>query len=108
MEFPAKLQDVVKTENQQDEAMRVHLASQGSQELYFEVTRYVSLPPQDEYQRHRVNLERQLDDFAITELNETNLASHLAHTYSFTWQQGERTVILVEHRQATYMVGVAL
>lgn len=107
MELPAKLQDwqlffdprfavrfqyprvtpqghpVIKKESRRDDAVRIHFVSKDSQELYFEVTQYASLPVQTEYRQHKQELERRLDDFAITELNETNLTSQLAQAYSF-------------------------
>ena len=88
---------VDKVEGQRDNVLRVNLTSQGSRELYFELMKFPDLPPREEYRRHKSSLERQFADldFTITELQETRLAERPAWTYTFTWRDGERVVVLV-------------
>ncbi len=95
---------VEKTEGQQDDVLRVHLVSRDSRELYFEVVKYPNLLPGEEYEQHRAYLEQRFDDLAITELQETSLASQPAYAYSFKWGHGERAVLLIHKDQATYRI----
>ncbi len=95
---------VEKTEGQQDDVLRVHLVSRDSRELYFEVVKYPDLPAREEYERHRAYLEQRFDDLAITELQETSLASQPAYAYAFKWGNGERAVLLIHKDQATYRI----
>lgn len=85
---------------------RVHLISPKSQEVYFEVTRYPDLPSQEEYQRHKMSLEKRFtsDKFDISELKEGKLGGLLVQQYRFKWNQGVREVVLIQHKQATYRV----
>jgi len=93
---------VDKTEGEQGESIRVHFTSRDSKELYFEVTKYEALTPQTEYQQHRTNLEKRFSKFSITELKEIDWKSLSAYEYSFEWDQGKRSIILVEWDHATY------
>ena len=97
---------VEKVEEQHDDAVRIHLSSRDSQELYFEVTKYPDLIAREEYERHKAYLEQRFAgfDFAIGELQETSLASRPAHTYTFRWRDAERTVMLIHKDGATYRI----
>jgi len=46
----------------------------------------------------------ELDDFAITGLNETRLVLQPAYEYAFKWRQKERAVILVQKDRAVYRI----
>jgi hypothetical protein len=93
---------VNRAESQQGESIRVHFISMDSKELYFELTKYETLTAQLEYQQPRANLEKRFSEFFITELKEMNWKSHSAYEYSFEWDQGKRSVILVERNIDTY------
>ena len=93
---------IEKVETAQDGMIRAHILAPKSREIYFEVTKYNSLPPAAEYQRHKEYLAKQFDPLAITELKETLFASLPASAYAFEWDQGERNVILVERSDVTY------
>lgn len=93
---------VDKTGSHQDEVVRVHLTSQGSQELYFEITKYPALPAEVEYRQHRQSLEQRFSGLRISEVNEITWKSLAAYEYTFEWNQGVRSVILVERNGATY------
>jgi hypothetical protein len=95
---------VEKLEDRRDDAVRVHLSSEGSQELYFEVVRFRDLAPQAEYERHKVALGQRSDGVTITELSETRLNSLPAYTYSFKWPHRQRAAILIPKDQDTYRV----
>jgi hypothetical protein len=64
-------QIVDKAESQQATAVRIHITSRDSKELYFEVTKYHGLFSQGEYQQHRENLEQRFSELTITELEES-------------------------------------
>jgi len=95
---------VNKSESQQDDALRVHFVARDSQELYFEVTKYPAFLAQVEYQQHKADLEKRLDEFRITELKKITWKSLPAYEYSFEWSRGTRSVILFERNGATYRI----
>lgn len=95
---------VEKAEGQREDAIRVHLSSPQSQELYFEVTRFVNLAPKEEYQRHKDFLTQQFENLSITDLEESQLETLAAQTYTFAWPEKERKVVLVQKDQATYRI----
>jgi hypothetical protein len=84
--------------------LRVHVLAQVSREVYFEVTKYDSLSPEADYQRHSDALALQFDGLVIAELQESTCASLPAYEYSFEWDQGKRVVILVERGGTTYRI----
>lgn len=95
---------VEKVESQREDALRVHLASAGSHELYFEAMKLSDLTPQEEYQRHHADLVQRFVGLSITALQETRLGSRAAYSYRFTWSDKERAVILVHQERATYRI----
>lgn len=95
---------VEKTESRQDEVVRVHFVARDSQEVYFEVTKYGAVPARVEYQQHKQNLEKRFEPFTITELKEIVWKSLPAHEYSFEWNGGARSVLLVERGDGTYRI----
>jgi len=95
---------VDRVETKQEGMLRVHILSPKSREVYFEVSKYDLLVAESEYQRHKEYLPKQFYLLSITELRETHCASLPAHDYTFEWDQGIRTVILVERADATYRI----
>ncbi len=95
---------VDQVETQQDGMLRVHILSPNSREVYFEVSKHNLLTAESEYQRHKEYLPNQFPGLAITELRVTRCASLPAYEYTFEWDQGTRTVILVERSDATYRI----
>lgn len=93
---------VDRTESRHDESARVHLISRSSRELYVEVTKYRALPAQEEYSQHRRSLGQRFSEFKISELKEITWKSMPAYEYAFEWNEGARSVILVERNGATY------
>ena len=103
--YPTRSTDgepVDRVETQQEGMLRVHILAPKSREVYFEVTRYDSLPAASEYRLHKEYLANQFQSLAITEVAETVCGSLPAYKYTFQWDQGERVVILVERGEATY------
>jgi hypothetical protein len=95
---------VEKVESQMDEAIRVHFTSKDSHELYFEITKYINLPAQVEYQEHKEYLENRSGTYVVSDLKEIRWMSQRAYEYSVKWQQGRRVVILMEADNATYRI----
>ena len=95
---------VERSTSQGDNSVRVHFTSRDSHELYFELTKYTDLSPQVEYEHHKGSLEKKLNQFRISDLKEIRWLSQPAYEYSFQWQQGTRTVILIETDHAMYRI----
>jgi hypothetical protein len=95
---------VEKVESQTDEAIRVHITSKDSHELYFEITKYINLPAQVEYQEHKEYLENRPGEYVVSDLKEIGWMSQRAYEYSIKWHQGRRVVILMEADNATYRI----
>ena len=85
------------------DAQRIHVFSEG-REVYVELTRYPSMPAQEEYGRHRPDLERRWSELEISDLEETRFAGRAAHAYTFRWAEGERVAVLVRTEAALYRV----
>jgi hypothetical protein len=95
---------VDRAEGQRGDAVRVHLASRDSQELYVEIVRFLNLEPRDEYASHRTYLERRFGGGSTTALTEARMGDLPAWTYAFRWDWGERSVLLFEVAGDTYRV----
>jgi hypothetical protein len=107
LQYPVRAEDgepVECVETELEGMLRVHILSPIGREVYFEVGRYDSLTPEAEYRRHRESLLKQFDSLAITDLLATSLASLPAFEYTFEWDKGKRTVVLIEHRTVTYRI----
>ena len=83
---------------------RVHLSSRESKELYLEVVQFRGLAPRDEYLHHKPYLERQFGADSITALSETSLLERPAWAYAFRWDEGGRSVLLLEVARDTYRI----
>ena len=95
---------VDRAEDQRDGAVRVHLTTRDSQELYVEVIQFPDLAPREEYMRHRAYLEQRFGGDSTTELTDTSLGRWPAWAYSFRWDQGERAVLLLRVVRDTYRI----
>ncbi len=82
----------------------MHLRSPGSPELYVEVVRFQDLAPRDEHLHHKPSLERRFGAGSVTALTETTLAERPAWAYAFRWDEGERSVRLLEVAGDTYRI----
>lgn len=87
---------VIKRETERADMMRVHLMSEGGQEIYFEITQYLNLPLGQLYMRHRQELESRFEEVVVSSLEPATLVSRSAQAYSFMWPQRQRKVFLVE------------
>lgn len=95
---------IERSEEQNETITRVHIVSQESQEVYFEVMQYPDLAPQEEYQRHRAVLEKRFasETFSISPLHASSLDGIAAQQYSFKWNQTARVVTLIQQERVTY------
>src|SRR6476619_760040 len=81
---------VDRVDEERNGAVRVHLTSRDSQELYLEVFYFPNLTPREEYLRHRPYLEQRFGANSTPELSEKSLGQLPAWAYAFHWDQGER------------------
>jgi hypothetical protein len=95
--------EVQKLDYMARDAQRVHFLSK-SREIYVEVTKYPETTPEEEYARHRPNLEQRWEKLSITELEDAEFASRPAKRYVFRWPEGERVVMLIPAGGALYRV----
>jgi hypothetical protein len=90
-------------ETDQADFLRVHLVSNDSQEIYFEVTLYSDLPAQAGYAELEAALKSRFGkDVSISELQNATLAALPVLECAFRWPQGERRVIFVQRGKALY------
>jgi hypothetical protein len=82
--------------------IRVHFRSYGSDEAYFEVSRYVRLTAAAVYEREKGFVTDQLTGGEVTALRATTLGAQPAHEFSIRWADGERVVTLIEHQTYVY------
>lgn len=107
LEYPhlgADGEPVERMEIQNDELLRVQIRTPENRDVYFEVSQYRSLTAKVEYKQHKDNLKKQFPEIEMTGLLETNLADVPAYSYSFEWESGSRTVILVERDDGLYRI----
>jgi hypothetical protein len=83
---------------------RVHLSSPESGELYVELARFPDRTPADEYAAHQPYLAQRFGEDAVSELAESSFAGRSAWTYGIRWDEGERSVLLLEVEGDTYRV----
>ncbi len=83
---------------------RRHLRSAGSDEVYFEVTRYTGLTASEEYRVHSGYLQGRFRKLAITTLEEEPIGAQPAWRYRFEWDGGARAVVLAERGPETYRI----
>jgi hypothetical protein len=105
--YPAQGTDgepVERVETEEEGMLRVHVLAPNSREVYFEVTRYDPLSAHAEYQRHHHSLSRQFDPLTVSDLTATPVGSLPAYQYTFEWDQGRRSVLLVERGNSTYRI----
>ena len=93
---------VERAERQREAAIHIHLTSKDSPELYFEITKYINLPPEAEYQQHKENLEKRPERFVVSDLKEIQWLSQPAYEYSLKWGQARRIVRLIQVENDTY------
>ena len=82
----------------------IHLTSRESGELYLELVRFRDLAPAAEYASHRGYLEQRFGAESVTALTETSLQDRPAWAYAFRWDEGQRSVLLLQLGSDTYRV----
>lgn len=83
---------------------RVHLTSPGSQELYFEVTRYPGLTPEEGYEQFKQKLVRQFGGVEIGRLEGAMVAGRPGFTFTFRWTAATRTALFVPSNGILYRI----
>ena len=95
---------VDREEGEHEAAVRVHLTSRDSRELYFEFVHFPNITPHGEYLHHKPYLEQRFGTGSTTELSETSLGTLPARAYAFRWNQEERSVVLLQVGRDTYRI----
>jgi hypothetical protein len=95
---------VERVEERRDDAVRVHLTTRDKEELYVEVFLFPDLAPHNEYVRHRAYLVQRFGAGSTTPLTETSLGEWPAWAYAFGWEQGERSVLLLQIGPDTHRI----
>jgi hypothetical protein len=83
---------------------RIHLSTPASGELYVELARFVDRTPADEYRLHQASLAQRFGADAVSALRQTTFGERRAWAYDFRWDEGERSVLLLEVGCDTYRV----
>ncbi|MCI0399502.1 MAG: hypothetical protein L0332_32175 [Chloroflexi bacterium] len=95
-------------EDRRENIARVHFISTDSQELYFEVARYLDLSWRTGYEQFKEVITRQFDGLEMNELVESTVASQPAFTFSFRWPAvtglTERTALFIPRGNVLYRV----
>lgn len=95
---------VEKVGNQCDDALRVHISSKESSELYLEIIKFQNLEPKEEYERHKAYLIQNLEGLTITKLQRSQIGPYSAQSYNFTLPARERKVFLLQKGEVTYHI----
>jgi hypothetical protein len=85
-------------------ALRIHLTSKGSGELYFEVTRYPNLRAMERYLELKAGSQARPDELWVGALTETQVAARPASKFEFRWRGIERLVLLVQQGPDLYQL----
>ena len=81
---------------------RVHLSSPESGELYFEVARLRELAPNDDYLGHANYLAQRFGPDSVSPLLDTTVEGRQTWTYSISWPDHERSVVMLYLGGDTY------
>lgn len=92
------------TEEQHDDAHRVHLTAREGGEIYLEFFRLPDLQPPDEYAGHRAYLVGRFGSEAVSQLTETSLRGWPAWSYAFRGNGIERAVLSLHVGRDTYRI----
>lgn len=87
-----------------DAAIRFHLISQESQEVYFEVARYTDLLAAEGYELFKEGIEQLGDDFSVSALKEAEYAEHPAFECLVKGPGMARVVIFIQKERILYRV----
>lgn len=98
---------VERREYAQAERRRIHFFSSEAEGVqyegvYFEITRYLDLLPQTEYEQHKAALAAQRPEVVFTPLTEHTLGGMRSFRYTFTLSDKQRAVVLIPLPDATY------
>jgi hypothetical protein len=85
------------------EAVRVHLTSQPSKEIYFEVTRYPYVPVTHAYAHLKDDVKTRLKA-RVWMLAPTMFSGLPAFQFAFEWETSQRSVVFIPQGEALYRV----
>jgi len=83
---------------------RAHFVSSGSDEVYFEVGRYVELPVTQAIDDFLIDVSGRFENLEISEVERITYKSFPAHRLSIRWPGKERVILFIEKEDALYRI----
>jgi hypothetical protein len=83
---------------------RLHLISEGSSEVYFEVGRYEQLPKQTAIKQFIRDVSRRIEGLHHSQMVEIEWQGLMANRFSIDWPGTERVVLFFEQDAALYRI----
>ena len=87
-----------------EQGRRVHLISPNSEELYFEVGRYLELIPQEAYAQFTHDVAERIKDVAFSALEPYTIAGRPGFIFSIHWLHHQRIILLIPAADALYRI----
>lgn len=83
---------------------RVHLISEGSDEIYFEVGQYATLSISEAMALFKKEAAERISDLEIRETQEITFASRKGYRFSIRWPGKERVITYIEEGEMVYRI----
>jgi hypothetical protein len=83
---------------------RVHFVSDGSDEVYFEIGRYLHLPTSQAMAEFQQDVLERIDQVEIGEVIELSMGNLLGYQFSIRWPGKERIIQFVEIEPVLYRI----
>lgn len=94
----------VRVNVRQGAGYRVHLVSDGSAEVYFEVGRYPGLPVDQGIREFVADVTGRLEGLEVDDITESRFRSSPARRFCIRWPGRERVILFVERDDALYRI----
>lgn len=102
---PTPLGNSVKINEQSGPAsFRAHFVSEGSDEIYFEVGRYINLPVKQALADFLADVTGRIEGLKMSEVEETRYANSPALSFSIRWPGRQRIILFIEKDAALYRI----
>ena len=102
---PTPLGNVVTINEQSGPSrFRAHFVSSGSDEVYFEVGRYVELPVTQAIDDFLTDVTSRFENLEVGEMERVRFQSFPAHRFSIRWPGKERVILFIEKQDALYRI----
>ena len=91
-------------ERSSNTSYRIHLVSEGSSEVYFEVGQYNDLELPQAVEAFVQDVSERIDGLQKSEPQETRLAGFHAYQFSIRWPGNERVILFIEKEEALFRI----